>query len=266
MMIELGKEKRQTIRLICEESEEVLVRGAAAGTVGRVWVPKLENSSYCLVLVGDYAYLVGLPPRGSQALDLKSQLYEIGSHAYLIPQNERWADWLEEEFLGNLRKVSRYALKKDEHHFDMGVLKQYINSIPRGIRIKRMDDILYRQAQKHPWSHNLCMNFEDEAHFAEKGFGYAAVKAKELVAGCSACGAGEGIVEVQVSTKKEYRRQGLALACSAAFLLECLEKDLIPNWSAVNLQSVGLAEKLGYVYDREYQVYQIKELEGEGEL
>ena len=61
-----------------------------------------------------------------------------------------------------------------------------------------------------------------------------------------------------VACHKDYRRQGLALACSAAFLLECLGKNLIPNWSAVNLQSVGLAEKLGYVYDREYQVYQIK--------
>ena len=261
MMIELGREKRQTVWSICEESEEVLVRGAADGTVGRVWVPKLENSSYCLVLVGDYAYLVGLPPKGSQALDLKGQLYECASHAYLIPQNERWADWLEEEFMGLLRKVSRYALKKEEHHFDIGVLKQYIHAVPREIRIKRMDSTIYRQARKHGWSHNLCMNFEDEEHFIQKGFGYAALKGKELVAGCSACGAGEGIVEVQVSTKKDYRRQGLALACSAAFLMECLEKNLIPNWSAVNLQSVGLAEKLGYVYDREYQVYQMKEVE-----
>lgn len=29
----------------------------------------------------------------------------------------------------------------------------------------------------------------------------------------------------------------------------------------MNLQSVGLAEKLGYVYDKEYQVYQLKEME-----
>ena len=31
----------------------------------------------------------------------------------------------------------------------------------------------------------------------------------------------------------------------------------------MNLQSVGLAEKLGYVYDREYQVYQLREMEEE---
>ena len=228
MMIELGREKRQTIRSICEASEEVLVRGAVEGTVGRVWVPKLENSSYCLILVGDYAYLTGLPPKGRLSLELKSQIYQCASHAYLIPQDELWADWIEEEFMGQIRKVSRYALKKSEHHFDMGVLKQYISSIPKGIHMRQLDGPLYRQAFKQPWSHNLCMNFEDENHFIEKGFGYGALKGKELVAGCSACGASEGIVEVQVSTRKDYRRQGLALACSAAFLLECLGKNLIP--------------------------------------
>lgn len=68
-------------------------------------------------------------------------------------------------------------------------------------------------------------------------------------------------MEVQVKTKKEYRRQGLALGCSAAFLLECLEKDIIPNWEATNQQSVELALKLGYIYDREYQVYRLLDLE-----
>ena len=69
------------------------------------------------------------------------------------------------------------------------------------------------------------------------------------------------MMEIEVDTRKDCRRQGLALACSAAFLMECLEKGIVPNWDAANLQSVGLAEKLGYVYEKEYRVYQLKELE-----
>ena len=64
-------------------------------------------------------------------------------------------------------------------------------------------------------------------------------------------------MEIQVDTRKDFRRQGLALACSSAFVLECLEKKLIPNWDAANQQSVELAEKLGYMFEREYQVYQL---------
>jgi len=264
MMIELGRMKRKTIAPICGESKEVLVRGAVDGTVGRVWVPKLENSSYCLIVVGDFVYLMGLPPKGHGAMDLKTQIYKmITSKSLIYPQNERWAEWIEDQFLGQTRMVSRYALKKDEHHFDVEQLKQFVNQIPKGIKMKRIDDRLYQQVMKEEWSRDLCANFEDVKHFHASGFGYVAVKGREIVAGCSAYGASEGMMEIEVDTRKDYRRQGLALACSAAFLLECLERNIIPNWDAANLKSVGLAEKLGYIYDQEYQVYQIRELRDE---
>lgn len=258
MMIELGRKKRQSIQEICKDSKEVLIRGAAEGTMGRVWVPQLENSSYCLIVAGDFAYLLGVSPKGAKALALKSQIYESAGHAYLYPQNERWAEWLEDQFPGQLRMVSRYALKKDEHHFDKEVLKGFMHAVPQGVKIRRIDERLYRTALKEEWSQDLCANFEDYNHFKEQGFGYVATKGRELLSGCSAYGASEGMMEIQVDTKKEYRHQGLALACSAAFVMECLEKDLIPNWDAVNLQSVGLAEKLGYVFEKEYQVYQLR--------
>lgn len=262
-MIELGREERQGIRTICAGagSRDVLLRGALEGAMGRVWVPQAENAPYCLVMVGDFAYLLGLPPKGERALDLKSRIYESASHAFLYPENERWADWLEEEFLGLLRPVSRYALKKDEHHFDMDRLKGYLDAVPAGIRVRRIDERLYRMALKSEWSRDLCANFESYEHFSESCFGYAALKGREMVAGCSAYGVSEGWLEIEVDTRKDWRRKGLALACSAAFLLECLEKGLTPNWDAVNLQSVGLAEKLGYVYEGEYQVYRLKEME-----
>ena len=36
MMVELGRMKRQTIEELCKENNEVLVRGAVDGTIGRV--------------------------------------------------------------------------------------------------------------------------------------------------------------------------------------------------------------------------------------
>lgn len=256
-MVELGREKRQSIQAICADSRDILLRGAAEGTMGRVWVPKLEDSPYCLVVVGDFAYLLGLPPKGEQALDLKSQIYQSAEHAYLYPQDERWADWLEDEFLGLIRPVNRYALKKDEHHFDLKQLKSYIDAVPAGIRVRRIDERLYRLALRTEWSRDLCANYESFRHFSQYCFGYVAMKGRELLSGCSAYGASEGMMEIEVDTRRDWRRRGLALACSAAFLLECLERGLTPNWDAVNLQSVGLAEKLGYIYEGEYQVYRL---------
>ncbi len=261
MMIELGKAKRQSVKAVCEDSAEILVKRAVEGTLGQVWVPKLQSTPYCLIVVGDFAYLLGLPPKGVGALDLKSQIYESASHACIYPQNERWRNWLEDEFCGRLRRVSRYVLKQEEGCFDRDVLREYRDRIPKEYHIKRMDERIYSLAVKEEWSRDLCVSFEDYEHLMANGFGYAAMKGHKIAAGCVAYGASEGIMEVRVKTKKEYRRNGLALACSAAVQLECMDKDVMPSWEATDQRSVELAQKLGYVHEKEYEVYQVVDVD-----
>lgn len=262
-MIELGSTKRQTIQSICRDSEEVLVRGAMEGTMGRVFVPQLEDSSYCLIHVCDFAYVLGVPPNGERALDLKSQIYEVCSHDFITPGDERWEVWLEDEFQGKYRLMSRYALKKDENHFDKPALEGYKKNIPEGIRIRRIDERMYHLALKEEWSRDFVSNFEDEKRFMNDGLGYVATKGREILSGCSAYGYSGGMVEIRVATRKDCQRQGLALACSAAFLLECMERGIYPNWDAANERSVSLAEKLGYIFHRKYQVYQLTDIDSE---
>ncbi|MBK1809116.1 GNAT family N-acetyltransferase [Clostridium sp. YIM B02505] len=53
------------------------------------------------------------------------------------------------------------------------------------------------------------------------------------------------------------KQGGLALACASKLILDCLERVIYPRWDAANLESVALAEKLGYHFDKEYIVYSI---------
>ena len=48
-----------------------------------------------------------------------------------------------------------------------------------------------------------------------------------------------------------------ATVTCAALILECLEKEKYPSWDAQNMNSVHLAEKLGYEYSHEYPVYEV---------
>ena len=66
----------------------------------------------------------------------------------------------------------------------------------------------------------------------------------------------EGI-EIEIDTREEYRRMGLAYACGARLILECLARGIYPSWDAHNLESAALAEKLGYHYDRPYTAFLI---------
>ena len=259
-MIELGKEKRQIIRPLCGQADHVLVHGAVRGYMGRVWVPELTNPSYCLIHLGDFAYLFGICPKGEQAMELKAQLYRECGQDYITPSDERWAEWLEESFPGEYRVLSRYSMRRDRNHFSEEALESYCGNLPAGIRLKKIDKRLYQTALKEEWSRDFCSNFETPEEFEQNGLGFVAMDGRKIVSGCSAYGISQGMFEIQVETRKEYQRKGLALACSARFILTCLEQGIYPSWGAISLGSGGVAEKLGYIFDRAYRGYQLYDM------
>lgn len=79
-----------------------------------------------------------------------------------------------------------------------------------------------------------------------------------IVSGASSYSAYRGGIEIEIDTKEEYRRRGLALACGAKLILECLDRGLYPSWDAHNRCSAALAEKLGYRLDYAYDAYEIQ--------
>lgn len=79
----------------------------------------------------------------------------------------------------------------------------------------------------------------------------------KIVAGASSYSRYKEGIEIEIDTKEEYRRKGLAYVCGAKLILECLKRDLYPSWDAQNKVSVALAEKLGYHFSHEYKAYEI---------
>ena len=63
------------------------------------------------------------------------------------------------------------------------------------------------------------------------------------------------IASVDVSTAEDCRGQGLATACVAAMLRDCMARGLLVHWDAQNDISRHLAEKFGFEAEREYKVY-----------
>lgn len=75
------------------------------------------------------------------------------------------------------------------------------------------------------------------------------------VAGAASYTVYDGGIEIEIDTRPDLRRLGLALACGARLILDCLDRGLYPSWDAHDLRSVALAEKLGYHLDRHYQAF-----------
>ncbi|MGP1350018.1 MAG: GNAT family N-acetyltransferase [Stomatobaculum sp.] len=256
-MIELGMGRRELLTPLCADSREVLVRAAMEGSMGRAFVPILDAPSFCLIRVGAFSYLLGLPPHGAVSIDLYNTLCRECADTNITPENTLWSGWLEKVFQGRFRTVSRYSLRVPEESFDAALLRRCAEALPEGFSVRRFDAGLFSEALREEWSAPFVASFQDALQYQQCGMGYAVLKGKQLVSGCSAYAFSRGMMEVEVATEKRFRRLGLATCAAAHFLSDCMERKLRPNWDAANLASVGLAEKLGYLFEREYQVYQI---------
>lgn len=104
---------------------------------------------------------------------------------------------------------------------------------------------------KIDWAADGCCFYHSYEHFKEKGLGFVVMDGEQLIAIASSYNTYNNIIGVTIGTLDEYRRQGVATACAASLILECLNRGIYPDWSAANLSSVGLAQKLGYQMDGE---------------
>ena len=115
---------------------------------------------------------------------------------------------------------------------------------------------------ENPWSADLCSQFKDYEDYRKRGLGVAAFDNKILAAGASSYTVYKEGIEIEVDTREDYRRKGLALCCAAQLILDCLERSLYPSWDAQNPASVALSEKLGYHFDKEYTAYEVYKYTG----
>ena len=109
------------------------------------------------------------------------------------------------------------------------------------------------------WSHDFCCNYKDANDFMQRGIGVVICDEDEIVAGASSYTSYREGIEIEIITRQDYRKKGLAHASGAKLILECLQRGLYPNWDARNMTSVRVAKDLGYTYLAPYTVYEVWE-------
>lgn len=165
---------------------------------------------------------------------------------------------IEREYKERYKKFLRYSIKKEYDIFDKAMLTYNLKSLPDAYQIRKIDKQIYELVKLEDWSKSLCSNFLTYDNFKDVGMGYVIVHNEQIVCGASSYTVYSKGIEIEIDTKKEYRRKGLAYICASKLILECLDKGLYPSWDAYNIESVRLAEKSGYHLDREYATYSVK--------
>ena len=214
-------------------------------------------SSFTLTQEGKFAYLDGITPRGPEKSALYKALWTEGGSARMVRGDPRWHRWIEDMFPGRFRTVTRFRLEGDETTFDEERLKNAVAGFPEGFTLQPFDEETMVKAAAEEWSSDFVNGLSDPRRAAEEGTCFAALQDGMIVSGCTGCILSPELMEVEIITRKGYRKRGMATASAASVILACLEKGIRPEWDASSLFTVMLAEKQGFRCRREYQVYEI---------
>ena len=223
--------------------DKPMILAALQGCMGRVRTA--EDGRSAAVEIGDFAFFAGEPDRA---------LARESAASILVPWDRDWEELLEQVWGEKIVPWTRYAMEPPPV-FDRDRLARYAAALPAGFRLAPMDGELYRQAMAWDWSRDLCGNFTGELDFVRDGLGFLALYQGVPAAGAASYAVCSTGIEIEVDTRPGMRRRGLASACAARLILECLGRGLYPGWGAHNLRSAPLAQKLGYQPEGTYTPY-----------
>ncbi len=228
--------------------EETMVWSCLQGVMGRaMWN---EGVTAGLIASGDFCFLAGEPDRA---------LLARAAGPILAPRTPDWHPLIEAYFGPRAIPETRYAIKKEPGIFDRRRLEALAAALPAGYELRLIDEAMVPVLLAQAWSRDLCAAFDSPADCCRRGVGVAALYEGVPVAGAGSYCVYRGGIEVEIDTRPDHRRRGLATACGARLILECLDRGLYPSWDAIDLRSAALAEKLGYRRGDPYPVYWIGE-------
>ena len=246
MLYELNDTSK--VKKLFDGWNETLIFSCLQNVMGTIYVTNPEQPKSALAFVGCFGFYAGIPDR--ELVMNKPEGFVI-----MTPQNNEWAALIEECY-PLAKKVTRYAIKKGTA-FDRAMLKNEIMKLPASYELRKIDADIYEQCLENPATEDFVSAFESKEKYLRLGRGMVILKDGKIVSGASSYTRYNEGIEIEVDTIEAERRKHLATIASSALILNCLDEGLYPSWDAQNINSVHLAEKLGYEFDHEYIAYEV---------
>lgn len=241
--------------------QETLIWSCLQNVMGEIYADSQDEPCSAMALIGDFCFLAGRPNKELAMYEPENCKKDF---MIVVPQTEEWESVIEECYREKAKKTVRYAIKKEPSVFDTERLQQAVRELPQEYTLKMIDEEWFYRCREISWCRDFVSLYRDFEMYREHGLGVLILKDGEVVAGASSySGYLEGI-EIEIDTREDFRRRGLAYICASKLILECLARGLYPSWDAQNRWSAALAEKLGYHFDHEYTVYEVEGWSTEG--
>ena len=234
----------ERIAPLFEGWEETMIWSCLQGIMGCAEWNAARTAA--MITSGDFCFLAGEPD---------GELLRRAKASILVSRSRDWDPLIEQVFGARVSRGTRYAIRKEPGVFDRERLEGFARTLPEGYELQMIGEALVPRLLAEEWSRDLCSAFASPEDCCRRGVGVAALYEGAPVAGAGSYCVYAGGIEVEIDTHPAHRQRGLATACGARLILECLDRGLYLSWDAHDLRSVALAEKLGYHRGEPYPVY-----------
>lgn len=234
--------------------QETLIWSCLQGVMGKIYTDASENPVSAMALLGDFCFLAGEPKLSL----LQWEAEQCGrDFIILVPRDDRWSGLIGDYYGKQAKRVVRYAMKKEPEAFRREKLLAAVAALPGGYTLEPLGEALFRRCQETDWCRDWVSQYRDYAMYRKYGLGAVILQNGDPVSGASSYSGYLGGIEIEIDTRADFRRKGLAYICGAKLILECLDRGWYPSWDAQNPWSAALAAKLGYHLDYEYTAYEV---------
>ncbi|MFD2045485.1 GNAT family N-acetyltransferase [Ornithinibacillus salinisoli] len=251
MIYEADIIQRKKLSSMFENIDSTIILSCLQGHMGTAWVDDLENPTVAQITVGIFVFYAGNP----HTKEAEELLYNLHDFTLAIVNDDTWKDRIESVHQGSIQKFQRYRFEKNPDHFDRNYLQNLLSHLPKGYELKKIDASLAQEPSLHELSEDFICQFQSIEDFMNRGVGFAVLHNGKVVCGATSFSVYNDGIEIEIATHPEYRRKNLATVTAAALILYCLDIGIYSNWDGANMESVLLAEKLGYILKESYDTY-----------
>lgn len=217
----------------------LLLQACLDGAFGRQI--KFGNSVIC---EAGFIYLLG-EPSGKEL----EHFEERWNNRMFVCLSQAWETALLNAY-PHMVLTKRYQMRLDFCNINREKLARYKEKLPAGYRLAPFDEKAF---ELHPFMHGT--QYSSFKQFEAEGAGAVVWYGEEIVASASSFLTHNNAMELDVSTAKTHRKKGLGVACCAAMLLNCMQRNFEVHWDAQNNASYHLSQQLGYELEKTYNAY-----------
>ena len=254
MIIEANLQVRQKLNPMFEAIDSTIILSCLQGHMGTAWVDDLENPTVAQITVGIFVFFAG----NADTKAAEELLHNLPDFTLAIVGSDEWRNRIETIHAGLIEKFPRYRFEKNPEHLNRKHIQGLISTLPDGFEIKRIDKMIANDSSFHELSEDFVSQFDSIDDFLNRGIGYAIINNNQVVSAATSFSMYDEGIEIEVASHPNYRRKGLATIVASTLILDCLDRGKYPSWDGANMDSVKLAQKIGYKFKESYDTYFIE--------